>query len=609
MTGNKAISALKETGGGTLENLASNADANWSRENVQCDAPTSGILGHLLICTKCSNGSTITPSLSTSYPVVVHCPKCGPTVHNEIVITTTPNSHRTTDRSVYVWLPKLYCSTVSPIGHKSNGIREYTGITPESALCDEDMLKKIEELAEKKKLIDAQLASISAAVPLKPETNALGAMFSTTENRSGVKEFIATHLKSAKNIQCGNREISSIMSLLDDGKYHSSRTYRVLQGSSQFADIIKDQQCSARRFETSKLMNLEMLHGPGIRSIDFIGAGSFGKVLKVQIGSSFYALKYGLAQTVTVESCNTNYRFIAQANKFMLESEFCKANVAKSMCGNNSSNIVPHYAFFFIYLGNIGIRNSPVVLPVLLMKLMGPTINDGIMDLETYPKTKSGRMDIIYYLIASIGTSLTNMHNSGLIHGDMKTDNIIGSLGNTIMQSSREKLLSISDFSLSSFGNTDFKLMCDAFRPPEVWIKCKPTTAIDIWGLGCIFIDIFCVRGLPTEAFTISESITLPAPKSETEYLMRIIEVFGPLPEAFHTATYKALMKSQPAFKTVRKYELKTVLGITGPVDHRTATFLDLLDKMMKPDPTKRITIDEICRHQFMLMGPPITKE
>ena len=565
---NKAITANNRTGGSTFFRDSENANTGGGGTN----------LGKIFLCTECYRSDLVSQTFQMSY----QCLRC---VHSRCVELTVSRGNRSgfgnNDAQVSIVAnEKLECYPTNDLSNSTQGSRNYSGITTYDALCDVRMLN-----------ISAQRRTID----------------NLEDSNTFSEKIVAKFFANSRNIFFNGLQVSKVVRLLDDGKLNSSRSYPIVAGSEEFAGLVHNQDKLANH-SISNWERKKLLLDSNTTICKYIGDGSFGKVLMVNIDGVDYALKYGSPESPDVGMREDYCEFLAITEKFQLESEYCKANAAISLCGGSTQNIVPHYAFFFIYLGPLGVRGKPLILPALLMKLMGPTIENSIKnDLGKF-SDKNAKLDIIYNMIASIGIPITNLHRSGFIHGDMKSDNIIGGYKQNIFDSSAKKQFSITDFSLSTLDRSRGKIMCDSFRAPEIWLGTEPTTAADIWGLGCIFIDIWSGQGyLPTEHYTIpSTMITLPSVRTDYGYLSRIVDVFGALPENLR-AVANSQFKERNGFRVFdnnQKYPLSYILGIPETAGPREQAFLKLIMDMMKTDPKTRITMDDICRHPFMLIAP-----
>ena len=110
------------------------------------------------------------------------------------------------------------------------------------------------------------------------------------------------------------------------------------------------------------------------------------------------------------------------------------------------------------------------------------------------------------------------MHQLNLIHSDMKPENIF--IGN-------DYNLKIGDFGVSSFQNEKLGLAQGTapYQAPEAWDKdSMNTTALDIWGTGCILYELLTGK----KAFDQKNSedlkfaITVGSPKRMKKYSREI---------------------------------------------------------------------------------------
>ena len=90
----------------------------------------------------------------------------------------------------------------------------------------------------------------------------------------------------------------------------------------------------------------------------------------------------------------------------------------------------------------------------------------------------------IYDIMLKISLALEYVHNRGIIHRDVKPKNILVK-GNDI------KLI---DFGISTYytsrENSDFNICAVDYRAPEVILGEEYNKSIDIWSLGCVFLEL-----------------------------------------------------------------------------------------------------------------------
>lgn len=92
----------------------------------------------------------------------------------------------------------------------------------------------------------------------------------------------------------------------------------------------------------------------------------------------------------------------------------------------------------------------------------------------------------VLYFVIQILNGLNALHCSGIIHRDLKPANI---LVNTDCK------LKLADFGLSCGieENNDTPpeyVVTRWYRPPEILFQCSSNQKIDIWSLGCIFVEL-----------------------------------------------------------------------------------------------------------------------
>ena len=90
------------------------------------------------------------------------------------------------------------------------------------------------------------------------------------------------------------------------------------------------------------------------------------------------------------------------------------------------------------------------------------------------------------------------MHSQGIIHADIKPENIL--LSNSILQ---KKFSHSFDVKLVDFGSSCYftdtlttYIQSKAYRAPEVIVGGKYNEKIDIWSVGCIFGEMVNMKPL-----------------------------------------------------------------------------------------------------------------
>ncbi|KAL6936703.1 hypothetical protein ACO0R3_000306 [Hanseniaspora guilliermondii] len=251
-------------------------------------------------------------------------------------------------------------------------------------------------------------------------------------------------------------------------------------------------------------------------------------------------------------------------NPFMTEAE------VNSM--GNPTNIAPDRFFY-------------MVLPYMVSDLAG-IIHNPYFEL-TIPKIKNILMQML--------SGLDYIHKMKYFHRDIKTANIL---------IDQNGILKIADFGLSRLyygcppnkklpGGSGAGMKFTAlvvtrwYRAPEI-VLCDRfyTTAIDIWGVGCIFGEFFIKKPILQG-------------KTDIEQGHLIFQMFGkPDYQSWPTLKY---LKQFDAHYSNKQY-LGNYKGLFGSFLDEVG--LDLFQKMMTLDPYQRITASAALEHEWFTMEP-----
>lgn len=180
-------------------------------------------------------------------------------------------------------------------------------------------------------------------------------------------------------------------------------------------------------------------------------------------------------------------------------------------------------------------------------------------------------------------TGLHYCHLNNVLHRDIKGSNLlIDNKGN----------LKLADFGLArSFSNDHNANLTNRvitlwYRPPELLLGAtKYDSAVDMWSVGCIFAEL--LHGKPI----------LPG-KNEPEQLNKIFELCGTPDEINWPGVSKIPWYNK--FKPARpmKRRIKEVFR------HFDSHALELLDKMLCLDPSKRISAQEALVAEYFFVDP-----
>ncbi|XP_070786588.1 cyclin-dependent kinase 15 [Enoplosus armatus] len=183
--------------------------------------------------------------------------------------------------------------------------------------------------------------------------------------------------------------------------------------------------------------------------------------------------------------------------------------------------------------------------------------------------------------------ALCYIHSRRILHRDLKPQNLLISyLGE----------LKMADFGLArskSIPSQTFssEVVTLWYRPPDVLLGSTDySTALDIWGAGCIFIEM--LQGAPA----------FPGVTDVFEQLQKIWTVLGvpsedSWPGVSQLSNYKPewFVRSEPKpFRTVWKR--------LNQLPYKTE---DLIQRMLKGVPTDRISAQDSLQHPYFSMLPP----
>ncbi|DBA83621.1 hypothetical protein WJX77_009445 [Trebouxia sp. C0004] len=200
--------------------------------------------------------------------------------------------------------------------------------------------------------------------------------------------------------------------------------------------------------------------------------------------------------------------------------------------------------------------------------------------------------------------SLYHLRNCGVLHADIKPDNILVSASRTMVK--------LADFGSAMFsGDNEITpyLVSRFYRAPEVILGLKYDHALDIWSIGSVIYELFTGK------------ILFPG-KTNNEMLKLIMDVKGPFPKkmlkkgaftdrhfeddpnmSFAMLEEDAVTK-RPIRRTIAAPHVKKDFGglLAGSEgDRKKVTQLaDLLERMMALDPDKRITPKDALKHPFI---------
>lgn len=200
-----------------------------------------------------------------------------------------------------------------------------------------------------------------------------------------------------------------------------------------------------------------------------------------------------------------------------------------------------------------------------------------------------------------IAFGLDYLHQSGIVHRDIKTDNILIRLDVTNAYASTAV---IADFGLArDASQTDTFYICTRhYRPPEVVTNTsRGDASIDIWSLGCIYYEMVTGQTL----FTLPSALNAEGQwvgVRASEQLEVILNIVG-LPSAEEIRqlvppgnVQSYLLKSRPRPSRVEEL-IRSRWRLDGAAHEEIDLWVDLIKRCVDFFPDRRPTAGELCSH------------
>nr|XP_014347667.1 PREDICTED: homeodomain-interacting protein kinase 1 isoform X1 [Latimeria chalumnae] len=226
-------------------------------------------------------------------------------------------------------------------------------------------------------------------------------------------------------------------------------------------------------------------------------------------------------------------------------------------------------------------------------------------------------------ILQQVATALFKLKNLGLIHADLKPENIM--LVDPVRQPYRVKVIDFGSASHVSKAVCSTYLQSRYYRAPEIILGLPFCEAIDMWSLGCVIAELFLgwplypgaseydqiryisqTQGLPAEYL-------LSAGTKTSRFFNRDQDSAYPLWRLKTPEDHEVEMgiKSKEARKYIfnclddmAQVNMSTDLEGTDMLAEKAdrREYIDLLKKMLTIDADKRITPLKTLNHPFVLM-------
>ncbi|RDX76579.1 Mitogen-activated protein kinase-like MMK1, partial [Mucuna pruriens] len=190
------------------------------------------------------------------------------------------------------------------------------------------------------------------------------------------------------------------------------------------------------------------------------------------------------------------------------------------------------------------------------------------------------------YFLYQILRGLKYIHSANVLHRDLKPSNLL-------LNANCD--LKICDFGLARVtSETDFMteyVVTRWYRAPELLLNSSDyTAAIDVWSVGCIFMELMDRKPL------------FPG-RDHVHQLRLLMELIGTPSEA------DLGFLNENAKRYIRQLPLYRRQSFQEKFQHVHLEAIDLVEKMLTFDPRKRITVEDALAHPYLTSLHDISDE
>ncbi|XP_057857232.1 serine/threonine-protein kinase AFC1 isoform X3 [Cryptomeria japonica] len=248
----------------------------------------------------------------------------------------------------------------------------------------------------------------------------------------------------------------------------------------------------------------------------------------------------------------------------------------------------------------------------IVFEKLGPSLYDFLRKNNYCPFP----IDLVREIGRQLLESVAYMHELHLIHTDLKPENVLFVSSEYVklplqdkegMRLPKSSAIKLIDFGSTTFENQNHSSVVSTrhYRAPEVILGLGWSYPCDIWSVGCILVELCTGETL----FQTHENL---------EHLAMMERVFGPLPQHMIKNGDRKSVKyfrhgsrldwpegaaSRESIRAVRRLlQFKNL--ILAHVDHSAGAFIDLLQGLLRYEPSQRFEAREALSHPFFREGP-----
>ncbi|XP_062861798.1 dual specificity tyrosine-phosphorylation-regulated kinase 4-like [Trichomycterus rosablanca] len=291
--------------------------------------------------------------------------------------------------------------------------------------------------------------------------------------------------------------------------------------------------------------------------LEMLGSGSYGQVYK--------CLDHKTSEKVAIKVISSNSAMIGEAKML----DFLRMKDKNSSC-----NII-HMKEYFYFRTQL----------CIVFDLVG----QNLYNLLKKNKFKGLSLGQVRNIAQELLKCLRLLEKEKIIHGDLKPENIV-------LSPDKPSGIKVIDFGFSCFEHQQ-EYPCigtQYYCAPEVMVRKRYTTAIDMWSLACILCELY--TGEP-----------LFYGEDETYQMSCMMEVLGKPPSDFVSSRRELFFdcKGRP-IKTEDHDGRQRVPGsqdLASVLNTDNELFLDFIKRCLTWDPKMRLMAKEALQHKWIQQG------